>query len=149
MRRLLGEVAAPPPRPRPPPVVIAQPPQVPQVPPVVVRPVIVPRRPAPSMPSPRSVPSAVEVSAGQMAPMKESRQAYERASQLDVKVAEHIDRVPGQHVLATVVTRRPIAPEITQVIALFKNARATRQAVVAAAILGPPKSLDETPGVSW
>ena len=79
--------------------------------------------------------------------MRESRTAYERASQLDAKVSAHIDQVPGQRVLATVVTHRTVSPEITQVVSLFKNARSARQAVIASIILGPPRSLDETPAV--
>lgn len=79
--------------------------------------------------------------------MSQSREAYERASQLDKKVAEHMDRVPGQHVLATSVVRRAIPPEITQVVSLFKNARTARQAVIASLILAPPRALEEmSPG---
>jgi hypothetical protein len=82
-----------------------------------------------------------------MAPLTQSKQAYERASQLDKSVAEHIDRVPGQRVLATSVIRRGASPEITQVVSMFKSARTARQAVLASLILGPPRSLEElSPG---
>ena len=92
---------------------------------------------------PVPVASSVEVGAGKMAPLTQSRQAYERASQLDKKVAEHIDRVPGQRVLDTKVTRREISPEILQAVSFFKNARSARQAVIASLILGPPRSVEE------
>jgi hypothetical protein len=82
-----------------------------------------------------------------MAPLTQSKEAYERASQLDKSVAAHIDRVPGQRVLATSVVRRAASPEIVQVVSMFKNARAARQAVLASVILGPPRSLEElSPG---
>jgi hypothetical protein len=76
--------------------------------------------------------------------MTESKTAYERASQLDKNVAEHIDRVQGQRVLATFVVRRQASPELAQAVSLFKNARTARQAVIASLILGPPRSLEET-----
>jgi hypothetical protein len=82
-----------------------------------------------------------------LATMAESKGAYERASQLDKKVAEHIGRVSGQRVLATTVVRREVSPELGQAVALFKNARTARQAVIASLILGPPRSLEEiSPG---
>jgi hypothetical protein len=82
-----------------------------------------------------------------MAPLTQSKEAYERASQLDKSVSAHIDRVPGQRVLATNVIRRAASPEIVQVVSMFKNARAARQAVIASIILGPPRSVEElSPG---
>lgn len=157
LRRLLeGQAPAAPPRPppvRPPPMTRNVPPAPAPAspPPVVIRPVLVPpRRPAvittqrpPPAPTPVPVPSAIEVSAGRLAPLKESREAYERASQLDKQVAQHIDRIPGQRVVNTSVTRREVSPEIAGVVSMFKNARAARQAVIASVILGPPRSLEE------
>jgi hypothetical protein len=93
------------------------------------------------------VPSGVEVSAAQLAPLRQSKEAYERASQLDKNVAEHIDRVPGQHVLATRVMRRAISPEVTQAVSMFKSGQTARQAVMASLVLGPPRALEEmSPG---
>jgi hypothetical protein len=77
--------------------------------------------------------------------MDESRRAYDRASQLDKKMSEHIQLVPGQHVQTTSVTHRTASPEVTQVISLFKSGRTARQAVIASIILGPPKALDQSP----
>ncbi len=88
------------------------------------------------------------ISTGELAPLNESRQAYQRASQLDKTMSQHIDRVSGQRVLATTVTRRAVSPDVAQVVGLFRSARSARQAVVAAIILGPPRSLDETPAVA-
>ena len=51
--------------------------------------------------------------------MTESRTAYERASQLDKKVAEHIDRIPGQRVLATL---NPAAASSATTNGFFSNA---------------------------
>lgn len=92
------------------------------------------------------MPAKIETSAGQLASLRESRQAYERASTLDVSVAQHIQGVPGQAVQATSVIRRPVSAEITQAVSLFKNAQTSRQAVLASIILGPPRSLEEFAG---
>jgi hypothetical protein len=79
--------------------------------------------------------------------MTESKSAYERASQLDKNVAEHIGRVQGQHVLATAVVRREASPELAQAVSMFKSPRSARQAVIASLILGKPRSLEEmSPG---
>jgi hypothetical protein len=147
LRRLLEGEAPPPVKPRP--VVMTQPPPVtpPVVRPVIVRPVpAVMPRPVP-LQTPAPATSSVEISARQLAPMTESRLAYEKASQLDQTVSAHIDRVPGQRVLATSVTRRPVSPEVTQVAAMFKNARTARQAVIASVIFSPPKGLEPTAAI--
>jgi hypothetical protein len=161
LRRLLEGQSTPKPPPpmRPPtmrpapPVVATRPQSAPPAPPMVIKPVLVPpeRRAVVPMsspaPTPLPVPPGVQVSAAQLAPMNQSREAYERASQLDKNVAAHIDRVPGQRVLATSVVRRNIPPEITQVVSLFKSARTARQAVIASLILGPPRASEEiSPG---
>jgi hypothetical protein len=92
---------------------------------------------------PIPVPS-VEISAERLAPMDESRLAYERASQLDTTMSLRITRVPGAHVQLTTVVRKPLSGEAEQVISLFKTARTARQAVLASIILGPPKALEQT-----
>ena len=89
------------------------------------------------------VPAGVQVSPAQLAPLTQSGTAYERASQLNQKVAEHMGRVPGQRVLATSVLRRETSPEIAQAVSMFKSAQAARQAVMASLILGPPRALEE------
>ena len=89
------------------------------------------------------VPSQLEASASQLARLNESREAYQRASQLDKQVAQHMERVPGQRVGLTYVTRRAVSSEITQVVSLFSSARLARQAVIASIILGSPRSIEE------
>ena len=169
LRRLLeGEAPVSPKQVRRPPVVVAQSPKAPPMaaPPVVIKPVLV-AKPRPAMIT-TPVESAVEASARTLAPMAESKQAYERASQLDKNystremaplresrqafdrasqldkvAAAHIEKVPGQRVAATGVMRRSVSPEITQVMSLFKSARTARQAVIASIVLGPPRATEE------
>ncbi|MDB6065940.1 MAG: hypothetical protein JWR26_2148 [Pedosphaera sp.] len=140
LRRLLegdAPAPAPPPLPRQPPVVIARPvPTVPaqpirREPLVVTRPVLVPP------------PVRVEVTPRGLAPMDESRRAYDRGSQLDQKMSDYIQKVPGQHVQPTSVIHSKASLEVTQVVSLFKSARTARQALIASVILGPPKSLEQ------
>lgn len=149
LRRLLeGEApAAPPPRPNPP-IVIAQPrPQLAptsrpiQTPPVFTQPSVAPQSIAPPQPV------LVTARAGNLASMEESKRAYERASQLDQTVSAHIGKIPGEHVKPTIVIRRPPPADIAQVVSLFKTSRTARQAVIASIILGPPRALEEAPGL--
>jgi hypothetical protein len=157
LRRLLeGQSTTAPPSARPPPmqapppmVVTPRPRPVSPTPPIVVRPVLVsPERravistPRPA-PAPMPVPSRIEISAAQLAPLRQSGEAYQRANQPDKQVAEQISPVPGRQVLATSISRRTVSPEITQVVSLFKSARSARQAVIASLILGPPRSIEE------
>jgi len=93
--------------------------------------------------SPPPLPPGVEITSQQLASLSESKQAYARASQLDQTAAARIERTPGQHVQLTTVIRRTTSPEVMQVVSLFKNARAARQAVIASVILGPPRALEE------
>jgi type IV secretory pathway VirJ component len=86
-------------------------------------------------------PNPVKVETRQLAALKESSQAYARASSLDVTVAQHIQSVPGQHVGLTSVVRQQASTESNQALALFKNAQTARLAIIASVVLGPPKSL--------
>lgn len=134
LRRMLeGEEAKPlPPVRRPPPVVVQK-----IAPPPFVKP------PPARIAAARSPAMAeVEGEAARMAPMRESQGAYDQASQLDESVGRHIAKVPGQHVGSTAVKRRQVSPDAAQAIAFFKNARTARQAVMVAAIFGPPKALE-------
>lgn len=142
LRRLLeGESPVAPPPMRPPPPIVAAP--LPRRAPAPL-PVNPPLR---SVPKPRinpiPVPSLIEVSAEPLVPMDVSRQAYDRGRQLDTAMSARINRVPGEHVQLTAVVRKPISPEVTQVVSLFKNARTARQAVLASIILGPPTGLEQ------
>lgn len=151
LRRLLGdETAAPPPPVRPtPPVVKAPTPVI--IP--TVRPTPIPApRPIPVVPVPVAQPAPtlatltgaaqVEQSVKDLGAMQESRRAYERASQLDVTMANRIATTPGKPVQTTSVVHRVVPPEVTQVVSLFKSARTARQAVIASIILGPPRALE-------
>ena len=115
----------------------------------MARPVLVsPPRGVTSAPT---LPAGVQVSVERMAPLIQSKQAYERASQIDKKMAEHIQMIPGQRVQSTVVTRRAIAPEMLQAVSLLKTPRAARAAMIASFVFGPPRSLEDrfiedTPG---
>ncbi len=143
LRRLLeGETPAAP-RSTPPPVVLSQPPRT--VPPVV-RPVLISPRPIAAAAAPPPMPAKIETSAGQLGNLTESRQAYARASALDVAVAQHIQGVPGQAVQATSVIRKPVSAEIIQAVSLFQNAQTSRQAILASIILGTPRGLEEFAG---
>jgi hypothetical protein len=158
LRRLLDNqgqappASAPPPaRPiptRPPPIVVPQAPRVITVSPA--RPVIVLDSPPPAAPVrvrpvivPPSLPPGVLTSGQPLATLSEAQLAYARASQLDKAAAARIERVPGQEVQLTTVVRKSTSPEVTQVLSLFKNPQAARQAVIAAIILGPPRAFEE------
>jgi hypothetical protein len=84
-----------------------------------------------------------EISKRNLGKLEESSRAYLRASQLDKTVAQHINRVPSEPVKLTTVVHKQISPEVAQVVSLFKNPRAARQAVIASIILGPPKGMEE------
>ncbi len=155
LRRLLDNPpgGAPPqqPRPvpvRPPPIPVTQAPRVitiPQQRPVVI--VASPASPAPARIRPVLVPPAIPAgpltSSQPLATLSEAQMAYARASQLDKAAAARLERVPGQEVQLTTVTRQPVSAEVTQVAALFKNPQAARLAVIASIILGPPRAFEE------
>ncbi|MDB6016860.1 MAG: hypothetical protein JWR19_1349 [Pedosphaera sp.] len=141
------------PQPGPTAVVTAKPMAPPPIPPIVrpkTRPVMVMpslvkskavRAPKPG-PTPIPVPAVTTFATRNMAPMRESRQAYARAGQLDKTMSAQIDKVPTQRVQPTYVERAPLSPDVAQVISLFKNPRTARQAVIASVILGPPRGLE-------
>ena len=69
---------------------------------------------------------------------------FQKASGLDVAVAERMSKVTGHRVAqAAVVKHKTGSPEVAQVVSLFRNPRAARQAVIASLILGPPRGLEE------
>ena len=145
LRRLLeGDTTtsqSPPLAPMRPPVVVTQTTQPAVIPlPVRVRPVVAPSA---SVPQAKGLP-AFEPPMRQLANLEESRRAYERASQLDKTVAQHIDRVPGVPVKLTAVRHNELSPEVAQVVSLFKNPKMARRAVIASIILAPPKGLEES-----
>ncbi|HTA30861.1 MAG TPA: hypothetical protein VK731_10255 [Candidatus Cybelea sp.] len=148
LRRLLDGQSQPSPAPPPARQPATLVPQTPRVitamtppPPIVTRPVPA-YSPVPVV-SPPPLPSGFTAQSQPLASLSESRQAYDRASQLDKTAASRIERVPGQEVQLTAVIRRPVSPEVMQVVALFKSPSAARQAVIASVIFGPPRAFEE------
>jgi hypothetical protein len=132
LRRLLqGEEPA---RPAPPPVVVQLPPPLPR---------------AASRPAPRPIiveQSDPDMDKGlpvKMPTLEHSAQAFLRASQLESKVASHMDRV-GHQVTAhpKLETRKEVAPTIRQAIGLVRQRQSQRAAILAGIILGPPKAME-------
>ena len=78
-----------------------------------------------------------------LAEFNASTRSYEEASQLSQRVASHMHGV-GHHAvgLTSTQTTKRIWPEVAETVALFRNAKTMRQAVVASLILGPPKALE-------
>ncbi len=72
-----------------------------------------------------------------------SAQKYDAASRLSQRVAAHMHDVGQRPVETTSIEVRTKAwPEVAETVALFKNAKTARRAVIASLILGPPKSLE-------
>ncbi len=90
------------------------------------------------------VPEFTEVAKRELAPMRESGQAYQRASQLDEAASERVRKAaPEPVVQASVIIRQRASREAGEAVSLFKNARSARQAMIASIILLPPKALEE------
>ena len=142
LRRLLeGESPLGLPPMRPPLVQVPEPqqttPSVPAPPPAAPIPTYDPMSSLP-------VPEFTKITNRELAPMQESSQAYEKAAQLDEFATERIQKAaPEAAVPATVTTHQRASHEAGEVVALFKNARTARQAIIASIILQPPKSLAE------
>lgn len=152
LRRLLqGDAPA---QPAPPPVVV-QPAQRTVPPPVVVQqsrptPPALPRVVAPRpVSAPRPVVSAgmdpdmAKGLAVQMPSLTQSAQAYLRASQLDTKVAQHLQRVDDQvskH--AKGEKKRELPPVVRQTLGLLRDRHSQRAAILASVVLGPPKAME-------
>ena len=137
LRRLLeGETAAPAPQEQAPQEThsVPAPPPLPPPPPVYSRP-----RPAPMQPV------AVEPERGlpvELAGLTASGESYQRASQLDEKVAEHLRTISDQVEQHKAVSQGGVASmEIAETLALLRNPRSLRSVIMASVILGPPKSL--------
>lgn len=140
LRRLLeGEVPATPSAP-PPPVVVQS------------------RHPAPPPPLPeaaqhkhRSVFEVTEESSPMdvdvqphfqpLRTLSESVQAYEQASHLDRKVQAHLREVTERPIGTTSVQRKGSTSEAAAALALLRNPKSVRSAILVSMILGPPKAL--------
>ena len=150
IRRLLGEAPpAPPPAPplprsapAPPPVLVTPPRPVATPQPAVRKPALPPAR------SPRPVLVQLEAApARPLAKLEQSRAALQRAGQLHESVAKQlreIDRqTEGQTQKAATRGRKSTSADAHAAVALVRNPRSARQAVVASLLLGPPKSLTD------
>jgi hypothetical protein len=139
LRRLLqGEEPA---RPAPPPVIVQQPRPAPP--------------PLPRAATTRSAPAPRPVFVEQLDPdmerglpvkmpsLAQSAQAYLRASQLESRVAEHMQRV-GQQVTmhSRLESKKETSPAIRQAVNLVRNRQSQRAAIIAGIILGPPKAME-------
>jgi hypothetical protein len=161
LRRMLGEEppVAPP---RPPPVVKPPPPKPRAAPrPAVARPPVATRSsddeqetgltvPMPSLTdSARAYERAsqlddkMEVRMRQRGTMAEATSSYEQASRLDVRVAEHMRQVTQGVSAFTAAPRKQRRSQSAESAGAMVNSReGLRQAIIAAVVLGPPKSLE-------
>ena len=135
MRRLLeGTGPAAPPAP----VVVFEEPQPP------------PRAQMPRMmPAPPPLPVEARPAPGQeglpvhFSGLSTSMQAYERASHLDVKVAEHLSQISEQVRLhSSRLKSKTISPDIVRGVSFVRNPQNLRSALIASVILGSPKALE-------
>jgi len=133
----------------------------PAVPPPI-RPIIVegpkpsPLRPpiAAALPAPRAAPSLAESGMAeaeravdiQLAGLKESTTAYERAGRLQEGVAEQlkeIDELTRTHSgRVPMVRRRLYSEEAAQAVSMIGNPATVRQAIIVSLIFGPPRALE-------
>lgn len=129
------------PRPKSAPTIPAPPPAPSSSPtPPVIRPapVIIVQAPPPVIPKP----APVVIQQAERARLEESRRAYERAAAIDDAVAKRlsaIDETVTKHKRATAQRRRD---GVEDVIAKLRNPATARNAVLAAVILNPPKSME-------
>lgn len=83
--------------------------------------------------------------------MEASRAAYQGAAKLPIRSARRLQRVVEQTARpapAAPLARSPAPPEAITVLAQLRQPRTTRQAILAAVILGPPKALETSPSSS-
>ena len=131
LRRVLGDVRSPPPS--PPPVIVYH--ETRATPPF-----------ASPTPLPRAVTMRAEPKAALPVPVPgfaQSIEAYQRASQLDVKMAEHLSQIAEQvRTHAVAQKEKASAAEIVQGISFVRDPQSIRSALVASVILGAPRGLD-------
>ena len=130
LRRVLGGEQSPPPS--PPPVIVYHEPRA--TPPLAA--------PTP----PRAVTMRAEPKAALAVPVPgfaQSIEAYQRASQLDVKMAEHLSQIAEQvRTHAVEQKEKASAAEIVQGISFVRDPQSIRSALVASVILGAPRGLE-------
>jgi hypothetical protein len=141
LRRLLeGEDDKP--APRPPPVIVHAPrPVAPPPLPVAPRPRIASRPPEPVSQSDPDMDTGLPV---RFSSLEGSAQAFLRASNIEGKVAAHMQRADQQvasHPKS--VLKREASPEVRQAVNLLRNRQSQRAVILAGVILGPPKAMEE------
>lgn len=136
LRRLLqGEEPS---RPAPPPVT-AQPAPPPIPRPAAPRPRVV-AKPEPTVDLGGEMETSLPV---HMPTLEHSAQAFLRASQLESKVAAHMNRVDQQVMThGAPELKRLKSPAVQQALGLVRNRQSQRVAILAGVILGPPKALE-------
>jgi len=136
LRRVLGGEQSPPP---------SQPPVIVYHEPRATPPLAAPR-PVTRLPLPRAVTMRVEAKEPVAVPVPgfaQSIEAYQRASQLDVKMAEHLSQIAEQvRTHAAEQKEKASAAEIVQGISLVRDPQSIRSALVASVILGQPRGLE-------
>jgi hypothetical protein len=122
----------------PPPVIVYEKPKPLRPPPVVPpRPVA---RPLPTIEQRDEQDIGIPV---QLPSLTQSAQAYQRASQLDLQVAERLRRIEQQVTRHTMAPRaEATSPEILLAKSMLRNRDSLRSAIIAAVILGPPRAFE-------
>lgn len=125
------------PAPAPPPVVVYEQRKPVKPPPVVPAP--------PILQQPRPVIVKDEEDVGlpvQLPSLTQSAQAYQRASQLDLKVAERLRQIEQQVTLHTPAQKGEVTSRAILVArSMVRNRESLRSAIIASVILGSPKGL--------
>lgn len=125
----------------------------PQPPPVIVYETPRPRPPpAAPPPVPRRAPVIIREADDEMErglpvhlpSLTQSGQAYKRASQLDVSMAEHLRQI-SEKVTTHAPAMKRLPPALHPAFALIRNRASLQSAIVASLILGPPKALEGQP----
>jgi len=146
LRRLLGgePVIAPPPPLLPPPPVPPARPARPFAPAPVMAEEMEPIQTATLRRAEERVQHALDERPFQPLPvLAEATPAFVQASQLDERMSQQLREVTRHAVGTTCVLRKATTPTAAEALALVRNPRAIRSALVASIILGPPKSLAE------
>ena len=73
--------------------------------------------------------------------LTESDQAYQQASQLDRTVEQDLQEVTRHPVGSTHVPHKAATPEASAALALLRNPKSARSAMLVSVILGPPRAL--------
>ena len=112
-----------------------------------------PPLPVPSVRRPVPVPEPVFMSQSdpdmdiglsvRMPSLEDSAQAFLRASNIEAKVAAHMQRADQQVAShPKFVLKREASPEVRQAVSLVRNRQSQRAVILAGIIMGPPKAME-------